>query len=411
MNAAACWAGRITLQSVTRKFQVHPETGEGAAGIYAHIPFCQSKCPYCSFVSYQDMSIAVQNRYMQALKHQAHDMAVHPWSRARKFHSLFIGGGTPSSVDSEKTADFIKVCLEGFDFTARENKEPEVTLEANPNSLDAAMLDRLRQSGVNRLSIGMQSFSDNMLRNIGRIHTAGEGIKAYESARAAGFDNINLDLMYGLPSQDTGQWEKTLQQAVDLAPEHLSVYELTIEQGTPFAEAVSRNRLDLPHEEVILSMFEQAQKVLSANGYRQYEISNYARNGFECIHNINYWENGSYIGLGGGAVSCFSGVRIKSEDNPVRFTQMIDTGLLPFKEAEFLPHFARFRETVIMGLRMTAGVSTTRLQNQFGMTPRTFYGETLNGLISRGFLEESENRLRLTQKGLLLANWVMAQLV
>jgi oxygen-independent coproporphyrinogen-3 oxidase len=411
MNAAACWAGRITLQSVTRKFQVHPETGEGAAGIYAHIPFCQSKCPYCSFVSYQDMSIAVQNRYMQALKHQAHDMAVHPWSRARKFHSLFIGGGTPSSVDSEKTADFIKVCLEGFDFTARENKEPEVTLEANPNSLDAAMLDRLRQSGVNRLSIGMQSFSDNMLRNIGRIHTAGEGIKAYESARAAGFDNINLDLMYGLPSQDAAQWEKTLQQAVDLAPEHLSVYELTIEQGTPFAEAVSRNRLDLPHEEVILSMFEQAQKVLSANGYRQYEISNYARNGFECIHNINYWENGSYIGLGGGAVSCFSGVRIKSEDNPVRFTQMIDTGLLPFKEAEFLPHFARFRETVIMGLRMTAGVSITRLENQFGMTPQTFYGETLNSLISRGFLEESDNRLRLTQKGLLLANWVMAQLV
>jgi oxygen-independent coproporphyrinogen-3 oxidase len=399
------------LQSVTRKFQVHPETGEGAAGIYAHIPFCQSKCPYCSFVSYQDMSIAVQNRYMQALKHQAHDMAVHPWSRARKFHSLFIGGGTPSSVDSEKTADFIKVCLEGFDFTARENKEPEVTLEANPNSLDAAMLDRLRQSGVNRLSIGMQSFSDNMLRNIGRIHTAGEGIKAYESARAAGFDNINLDLMYGLPSQDAAQWEKTLQQAVDLAPEHLSVYELTIEQGTPFAEAVSRNRLDLPHEEVILSMFEQAQKVLSANGYRQYEISNYARNGFECIHNINYWENGSYIGLGGGAVSCFSGVRIKSEDNPVRFTQMIDTGLLPFKEAEFLPHFARFRETVIMGLRMTAGVSITRLENQFGMTPQTFYGETLNSLISRGFLEESDNRLRLTQKGLLLANWVMAQLV
>jgi oxygen-independent coproporphyrinogen-3 oxidase len=411
MNAVACWAGRITLQSVTRKFQVHPETGEGAAGIYAHIPFCQSKCPYCSFVSYQDMSIAVQNRYMQALKHQAHDMAVHPWSRARKFHSLFIGGGTPSSVDSEKTADFIKVCLEGFDFTARENKEPEVTLEANPNSLDAAMLDRLRQSGVNRLSIGMQSFSDNMLRNIGRIHTAGEGIKAYESARAAGFDNINLDLMYGLPSQDAAQWEKTLQQAVDLAPEHLSVYELTIEQGTPFAEAVSRNRLDLPHEEVILSMFEQAQKVLSANGYRQYEISNYARNGFECIHNINYWENGSYIGLGGGAVSCFSGVRIKSEDNPVRFTQMIDTGLLPFKEAEFLPHFARFRETVIMGLRMTAGVSITRLENQFGMTPQTFYGETLNSLISRGFLEESDNRLRLTQKGLLLANWVMAQLV
>ena len=401
----------MTLQSVTRKSRVHPETGEGPAGIYVHIPFCQSKCPYCSFVSYQDMNVSVQNRYMQALKHQAHDMAGRPWSRARKFHSLFIGGGTPSSVDSEKTADFIAVCLEEFNFTARDNKGPEVTLEANPNSLDAAMLDRLRQAGVNRLSIGIQSFSDSMLRNIGRIHRAREGIKAFESARAAGFDNINLDLMYGLPNQDAAQWEKTLQQAVDLAPEHLSVYELTIEQGTPFAEAASRNTLDLPHEEVTLSMFERAQEVLSGNGYRQYEISNYARHGFECIHNINYWENGSYIGLGSSAVSCFSGVRIKSEENPDRFTQMIDTGLLPFKEAEFLDHCTRFRETVIMGLRMTEGVSTARLENQFGLTPQRFYGETLNRLIRQEFMVESDNRLRFTQKGLRLANWVMAQLV
>ncbi len=395
----------------TTEPRFYPETSEGPAGIYAHIPFCQSKCPYCSFVSYQGLGPDTRNNYMQALKRQAHEMACHPWSRARKFHSLFIGGGTPPVVDTEKLAAFIAACLDAYDFTAMPNKGPEVTLEANPNSINGEMLERLRRSGVNRLSIGMQSFSDVMLKSIGRKHTVQEGVKAFECARAAGFTNINLDLMFGLPGQDLASWENSLQQAVALAPEHLSVYELTIEQGTPFADLASQERLDLPHEDVALMMFEQAQEILSANGYRQYEISNYARNGFECIHNINYWENGSYIGLGGGAVSCFSGVRIKSEENPVRFTQMINDGRMPFKEAEFLPLYARFRETVIMGLRMTAGVSISRLERQFGVAPQGYYGETLSGLISQGLLEEAGDRLRFTGKGLVLANRVMVQLV
>jgi oxygen-independent coproporphyrinogen-3 oxidase len=401
----------MELKPDTKESRFHPETCEDPAGIYAHIPFCQSKCPYCSFVSYQGMNLSVKNNYMQALKRQAQAMACHPWSKGRTFHSLFIGGGTPSSVDSEKTAAFIRACLEAYDITAPPGKKPEVTLEANPNSLNGDRLDRFRQAGVNRLSIGIQSFSDAMLKNIGRTHTAREGFNAFESARAAGFKNINLDLMYGLPGQDSAKWEKTLQQAVALAPEHLSVYELTIEGDTPFAELVRRKRLDLPHEDVTLSMFEQAREILAVNGYRHYEISNYARNGFACIHNINYWENGSYVGLGGGAVSCFSGVRIKSEENPVRFTQMIDIGRMPFKEAEFLTLCARFRETVIMGLRMTAGVSNSRLEKRFGLTPQIYYGETLNRLLSQELLEEGEGRLRLTHKGLLLANSVMAQLV
>ena len=186
---------------------------------------------------------------------------------------------------------------------------------------------------------------------------------------------------------------------------------MTIEPGTPFAELVRRKKLDLPHEEVSLWMFEHAGKLLSVDGYRQYEISNYARNGFECIHNTNYWENGSYLGLGGGAVSCFSGVRIKSEENPVRFTHMINTGRVPFKEAEFLSLYARFRETVIMGLRMTEGVSISRLEKQFGVTPQIYYGETLERLTRQQLLVEEKGRLRFTPRGLLLANRVMTQLV
>jgi oxygen-independent coproporphyrinogen-3 oxidase len=399
------------LKPKAKPAHLTPEASEIPAGIYVHIPFCQTKCPYCSFVSYAGMDSKLKTKYTQALKCQVQLLASHAWSRTRKFHSLFVGGGNPPCLDTEEMAIFIANCLDAFNFNAIRDKEAEITLEANPNSVNLEMLKRYREAGVNRLSIGIQAFSDTMLEKIGRKHTVKDGAEAFEFARAAGFSNINLDLMYGLPDQDIANWKNTLQQALALSPEHLSVYELTIEQGTPFAELARQEKLDLPHEEVTLSMFEHAQEVLSVNGYRQYEISNYAREGFECIHNVNYWENGSYIGLGGGAVSCFSGVRIKSVEDPVQFIQMIDADRMPFKEAEFLPLYARFRETVIMGLRMTAGVSIPRVEKQFGVTPQQFYGDTINELMSQELLEEVSSKLRLTPKGLLLANRVMERLV
>jgi oxygen-independent coproporphyrinogen-3 oxidase len=395
----------------TKLQQLGPETFEGPAGIYVHIPFCHSKCPYCSFVSYQDMDANIKIRYMQALNQQAQDMAAHPWSRARKFHSLYIGGGTPSTVDASAMADFITACLDAFDFTVAPPKSPEVTMEVNPNTVNKAMLKRYRQAGVNRLSIGAQSFSDAMLKAIGRKHSAQDCIQATKHARDAGFTNISLDLMFGLPGQDLANWQNSLEAAVELAPEHLSVYELTIEQSTPFAEQVNNGDLDLPDEDVTLAMFELAQEIFSARGFVQYEISNYARKGFQSVHNINYWENGSYIGLGSGAVSCFSGLRIQSEKKPERFISMISGQHKPFKEAEFLPLYARFRESVIMGLRMVEGVSISRIEQQFGVTPGKYYGETIKALFSQGLLEEKDKRLRLTKRGMLLANRVMAQLV
>jgi oxygen-independent coproporphyrinogen-3 oxidase len=391
--------------------QISPETFEDHAGIYIHIPFCQSKCPYCSFVSYHGRDTNTKNRYMQNLLHQAKDMAMNPWSRDRKFHSLYIGGGTPSNVDVSAMADLVEECLEIFDFAEMPGKTPEVTMEVNPNSVNAAMLKRYLQSGVNRLSIGSQSFSDAMLQAIGRKHSSQNVIQTVNFARDAGFTNISLDLMYGLPGQDPAIWQKTLEAALDLAPEHLSVYELAIEQGTVFYEQARRGKLGLPNEETILAMYENAREILSSRGYDHYEISNYARNGFQSIHNINYWENGNYIGLGSGAVSCFSGVRIQSEKKPERFIEMISRRQLPFREAEFLSLKARFRESVIMGLRMTAGVSVSLLEKRFGITPVKYYGETLKILFDQKLLEEKNDRLRLTEKGLLLANRVMVQLV
>jgi len=411
-SAAECWIDIMVFSGPNKKQQqLSPETFEGHAGIYAHIPFCQSKCPYCSFVSYQGMDTDIKNRYMQNLLQQAQDMARHPWSRARKFHSLYIGGGTPSTVNVSAMAGFVAECLEIFDFAAPSRKGPEVTMEVNPNTVNETMLRKFRQAGVNRLSIGSQSFSDAMLKSIGRKHSSQDVIKTVNYARDAGFANISLDLMYGLPGQDLANWQNSLGSALELAPEHVSVYELTIEKGTVFYEQASQGRLDLPNEEASLAMFEHAREILSASGFEHYEISNYARNGYQSIHNVNYWENGSYIGLGSGAVSCFSGVRLQSEKNPEQFIEMITRQQPPFREAEFLSLHARFRESVIMGLRMTAGVSVALLEKRFGISPVKYYEKTLQVLFEQKLLEEKNDRLRLTEKGILLANRVMALLV
>jgi len=390
---------------------ITPETADGSAGIYVHIPFCRTKCPYCSFVSYAGAGSDMRANYMQALQRQAGKMAGHPWCESRLFDSLFIGGGTPALVDVEQMGSFIEECLSLFRFRSSGGAGPEVSLETNPNTVNRAMLARLRKAGVNRLSIGVQSCADDMLAGLGRSHSVQDVLDAVEYARSAGFDNLSLDLMYGLPDQTVETWRETLEKALELAPQHLSVYELTIEPDTPFVELQNQGRLHLPHEDETASMFERARQVLTAAGYGHYEISNYARPGFQCSHNINYWENGSYLGLGAGAVSCFSGVRLNSVPEPGRYAELVNRDIHPFQDGEWLGLAPRFRETVIMGLRMTAGVSVQRLQDRFGLTPRDYYGDTLDKLMQQGFLAEKGGRIHLTGKGLPVANQVLSILV
>ena len=388
-----------------------PEAAEGPAGIYVHIPFCRTKCPYCSFVSYAGAGADMKANYMQALQRQARKMANHPWCESRVFDSLFIGGGTPALVDAEQLGSFIEECFSLFRFSSSGGAGPEVSLETNPNTVNRAMLARLRKAGVNRLSIGVQSCADDMLAALGRSHSVQDVLDAVEYAGSAGFDNLSLDLMYGLPGQTVEIWQETLGKALELAPQHLSVYELTIEAGTPFAELENLGRLNLPHEDETASMFERARQVLAAAGYEHYEISNYARPGFQCSHNINYWENGSYLGLGAGAVSCFSGVRLNSVPEPGLYAEMVNRDIHPFDNGEWLGLAPRFRETVIMGLRLTAGVSAQKLQDRFGMTPQDYYGDTLARFIQQGLLVEQGDRLRLTDRGLPVANQVLSVLV
>jgi oxygen-independent coproporphyrinogen-3 oxidase len=388
-----------------------PEAAEASSGIYIHIPFCHTKCPYCSFASYPAADPQAMQSYMLAIRSQVKIMADHVWSRAREFRSLYIGGGTPTMVASEQLAALIEECLAKFRFTDTDGRAPEVSVETNPNALNREMLCRLKQVGVNRLSIGVQSFSDEMLQVLGRSHSSHEAIRAVEYARSAGFQNLSLDLMYGLPGQTVDHWQQTLEKAIVLNPEHLSVYELTVEDATPFANMAKQDKLPLPDDETVLQMCRLAQELLTKSGFLQYEISNYSRPQLQCRHNINYWQNGSYLGLGAGAVSCFSGLRIKAVAEPEEFVRLVQHATYPYSEGEILSLKARFRETVIMGLRMTEGISIKNLFDRFNLTPQEHYGVTLTRCLEQGMLEKDGDRLRLTDKGLPLANQVLVQLV
>lgn len=334
-------------------------------------------------------------------------MAEHPWAKQRTFTSLFIGGGTPTIYDGEALAELVSSCLRLYRFI----EAPEVTVESNPNMVDGAKLTALKKAGANRLSIGVQSFSDKVLRAIGRAHSADEAKAAIVIAREAGFENLNLDLIYGLPEQGLAEWQESLDEAMHCRPEHLALYELMIEEGTPFAERAARSELNLPSEDIVIQMTAVAQEKLAAHGYGHYEISNFSKPNRQCNHNINYWQNGSYLGIGAAAVSCLSGVRIKNVVETDKYLRLINEGKEPYLEAECLPLEARFRETVIMGMRMCRGVSNKSLIQRFGLTPQQYYGTTIESLLEYGLIEIKEDYLRLTKNARPIANQVLARLV
>lgn len=382
-----------------------PVSGEEPPGLYLHIPFCQSRCAYCSFNSYACQAPPAE--YLAALGSQIRHWAGQQWCRERTFATLFLGGGTPTIYGGSELAAQVRLCLKSFDFT----EDPEITVEANPNTVSLQALTELRRAGVNRLSLGVQAFSDRLLAGLGRSHTVAEADAAIGAARRAGFANINLDLMYGLPGQSAADWRDSLVQALAHAPEHLACYELTIEEGTPFARLVEKGGLTLPGEEEALAMAELTHGLLAQAGLQRYEISNYAAPGRQCRHNLNYWRNGAYLGLGAGAVSCLSGFRFSTVQEPEVFAGLVQAGELPVAEGECLPLAARFRESVVMGLRMIQGVSFARLHRQFGLTPPGYYGKILEDLRQQGLVAVTQDSLRLTKAGLPVANQVLARLV
>ncbi len=410
---------------------------QGNFAVYIHVPFCVRKCPYCSFYSVAGQADG-QKRYAAAVAAQIRSLDQLPGS-GQQLTSIFFGGGTPSILEPDLLAAILADCLHIFSSPASPAQQDalEISIEVNPATIDGSGLRQLHQAGFNRLSIGVQSFNDPELQVLGRIHSAREAVQTFELARRAGFENINLDLMYGLPGQQLADWQENLRQSLLLQPEHLSIYELTLEENTPFARLQDQGRLALPDEDTVLQMLAATNAQLSAAGLDRYEISNYAGKGFQCRHNINYWQNGSYIGLGPGAVSCLEGMRCATVEDLNRFcsffesfcpkqgreeratqanrpgtAQYRDTRLQEIhREEETLNREAAFRETVIMGLRMTCGVSLQELETRFSIEPVSYYGTTLSQLVDRQLLVIEQGRLRLTERGLLLANTVMAQLV
>lgn len=372
--------------------------------LYLHIPFCNSRCGYCSFASCV-ADDRLKRRYVNALISEITNLC--PVKGGDTLQTLFVGGGTPTTLPSSLLPDLVRFSLESFQATS----VTEVSVEANPGTVDSYSLSALLKAGVNRLSIGVQSFNTAELHVLGRSHSARQALAAMKNARSAGFDNINLDLMYGIPGQTTETLRISLETALSCQPEHLSIYQLSIEPGTSFSRIIEAGELLLPCEDVVLEMDEVIVQLCGGAGFERYEISNFAQPGYRCKHNITYWKNEEYLAAGASAVSFSNGIRGKREVDPRRYIELMESGEVVVQDQECLERDSSFRETVVMGLRLLHGVSLERLAKRFGLHPVTYYGPDLARLVAYGFIEIEDGYMRLSSKGLPVANTVMAELV
>ncbi|MCS6800959.1 MAG: radical SAM family heme chaperone HemW [Chloroflexota bacterium] len=386
-----------------------------AFGLYIHLPFCRTKCAYCDFavVVGRDRRradyVAALIREMRGWGHALGRPAV---------PTIYFGGGTPSLLAPEQIAAILDVCREAFAVAA----DAEISLEANPSTADRASFRALRDAGVTRLSLGVQSFDDAELRFLGRQHCADDGRRAVEEARAAGFTNLSLDLIYGLPGQELASWQRTLAAAAALAPEHLSVYGLTIEPATELGRQRRRGLLPPPDDDLAAAMYELSDEILGASGYQRYEIANFARPGFACQHNLRYWRNQPFLGVGMGAhsstvVARFANHRrlnaylagMSTWEAPQFAASCIPEAHGPIAWVETLPRETQLAETVILGLRLTDGLDLDAFAARFGERAETRWAATLAELEAAGLATVTAGALRLTPRGRLLADEVFTR--
>jgi oxygen-independent coproporphyrinogen-3 oxidase len=388
----------------------------GPLSLYLHIPFCTAKCGYCDFNSYAGHEHMIPS-YTEVLVHEAK-----LWRSAtagRTVHTVFFGGGTPSLTPLNELRPIVDGLRDAFDLAP----DAEMTVESNPGSLDDEYLRGLRDLGVNRLSIGVQSFHDDELRALDRIHSAQDAKEAFRAARAAGFDNVNLDLIYGLPEQPLERWQESAEQALALAPEHLSLYALTVEEGTPLARNVARGRTPAPDPDMQAEQYEWTQDRLAHAGYEHYEISNWARPGRRCRHNLTYWRCGEYLGLGAGAHSYLDGVRFATAALPQQYLSLVgeswqaaesgegDTPMRQVVSGETITPELAMSDTLVLGLRLIEGVSLASFRERFGVDTLDAYRDRLAEPFEWGLLEIEDGALRLTKRGRLLSNEVFVRLL
>lgn len=377
-----------------------------AIGLYIHIPFCVRKCFYCDFVSYP-ASWFEQQEYLTALKKEVNLYGLALAQPEKEVSSLFIGGGTPTLLDPAGLVLLLESVKSSFSLLPG----LEITVEANPCTVKKEGLRLLAEAGVNRLSIGVQSFHVNHLEVLGRIHSPGDAAAAVEAARGAGFANINLDLIFGIPGQTMSEWLDTLRQAVGLGPKHLALYGLQLEKGTILEQSVVRGERQPCREEDELAMFQEAICFLDSRGYEHYEISNFARPGMKCAHNLTYWMNLPYLGLGAGAHSYMRGVRFSNYTSLKEYSRKLLLGECPVEDREKVSFKTEISETMFLGLRLIKGLDLELFYRRFGRKVEDFYFREINSLVEEGLIEYSEGCLRLTSKGLPVANRVFREFI
>jgi oxygen-independent coproporphyrinogen-3 oxidase len=379
------------------------------ASLYLHIPFCHTRCHYCDFNTYAGI-LPMREPYVRALLTEiklAGEAARHADGRKRRSRTIFFGGGTPSLLSVSQIQRLLRACFAAFDV----DPDAEITMEANPGTLNAEQLAGIRAAGINRLSMGAQSFDAQLLKTLGRIHSPEEITQAVQYARAAGFTSINIDFMFGLPDQTMQHWHDTLAQALALHPDHFSLYSLIIEEGTPFFEWNHEGRITPGDEDLCADMYEYADDLLRMHGYMNYEISNWALPGKHSCHNLTYWLNLPYIGMGAGAHSYFGERRYSNERDPATYLKLLRAGRLPEVEGETVAQQQAMSETAFLGLRTAPGLHLPTFEQRFQEPFANFVGDRLRPVEEAGLLEYDEEWLRLSERGRLLGNEVFLRLL
>ncbi|MGN1301375.1 MAG: radical SAM family heme chaperone HemW [Clostridia bacterium] len=380
-------------------------------GIYVHIPFCKQKCSYCDFISYWDKNDLVE-KYIEALKQEiktnTEDVSKYEIS------TIYIGGGTPSYIESKHIEEILKTIKKKYNVS----KNAEITIEVNPGSATKEKLECYAEAGINRISIGLQSCNNNLLKMIGRIHTYEDFLSTYKLAREVGFKNINVDLMIGLPNQTLEDVKKSLEEIIKLNPEHISVYSLIVEEGTPIEKKIVKGELKLPNEELERKEYWEVKITLESSGYKHYEISNFAKRGYESKHNLNCWEQKEYLGFGVAAHSYMNGVRYSNVEHIEEYlkkemgSEKCEVG----KNTSNIIHEIQTEENkkkeyMLLGLRKIDGIKISSFKNKFGCNPIMEFKNELNKLVQEKLIEIDLDQIKLTKKGIDLANLVWEEFI
>jgi oxygen-independent coproporphyrinogen-3 oxidase len=371
-------------------------------GVYVHIPFCAGRCSYCDFAT-AAYDAPSAGRYLAALGQEFAASA--PLSGETRVDTVYFGGGTPPALGATSLARLLAATASRFGVAA----EAEVTCEANPESLSPAVLDALTANAVGRLSLGFQSFDPEILGILCRRHGAEQAEDAYWRARRAGVENVSVDLMYGLPLQNLKRWQEDLDRVLTLKPEHVSIYALSLEAGTPLYR--DREAYVFPGGDEQAAMYYEAVDALTAAGYGPYEISNFARPGRECRHNVKYWRDGEYVGFGPSAASHWKSGRYRNPEGLEEYCAAAATGRWPLSNAELSDPYREMRTAAVLGLRLTEGIDAAAFEERTGINPKVYYEKELAALVAAELLTVDGDNIRLTRRGLFLSDEVFASLI